>query len=197
MATVDVSSAGSSIGTGGMVTKLIAAELAGSAGCSTVITLGSRPQDVLLILDQILQGGTDVSFQPSTGTLFVAPPRRLLEDRKWWILHGLSPAGVLTIDAGAARALSTKGSLFAAGITHLEGTFNSQQAVRILGPNGKDIARGIVNYTSLEIARIKGAQSSAIMDILGYCETEEVVHRNNLALLVDQTPKEEQESMMP
>ena len=169
-----------------MVTKLIAAELAGSAGCSTVITLGSRPQDVLLILDQILESGTDVSFQPSTGTLFVAPPRRLLEDRKWWILHGLSPAGVLTIDAGASRALSSKGSLFAAGITHLEGSFNSQQAVRILGPNGKEIARGIVNYTSLEIARIQGAQSSAIMDILGYCETEEVVHRNNLALLADQ-----------
>jgi glutamate 5-kinase len=184
---VDVSSPGSSIGTGGMVTKLIAAELASSAGCSTIISIGSDPKRVIRILDEITKNASNPDYEPLEGTYFVAQKRQL-EDRKWWIRHGLAPSGSVYVDQGAVKAICGKGSLFAAGIVEVEGTFNSQQCVRILsrnsGENGVvEVARGLTSYSSAEIQRIKGAKSSQIVDILGYCETEEVIHRNNLTLI--------------
>jgi glutamate 5-kinase len=188
---VDVSSPGSSIGTGGMITKLIAAELASSAGCSTIISIGSDPKRVIRILDEITTNTSNPDYEPLDGTFFVAQKRQL-EDRKWWIRHGLAPSGSIYVDQGAVKALCGKGSLFAAGIVEVEGTFNSQQCVRIMSRTCKnekgedvvvEVARGLTSYSSAEIQRIKGAKSSQIADILGYCETEEVIHRNSLTLI--------------
>lgn len=173
-----MSTAGSSIGTGGMITKLVAAELASAAGISTVITLGSEPERIFKILDDIQSNLKTLSY----GTLFVSQGR-VMEDRKWWILHGLYPYGTITIDDGAVASLKAKRSLFAAGIKNIDGIFNSSQAVKILSESNLELARGIVNYSSIELSRIKGCKSNQIVNILGYCESEEVIHRNNIALL--------------
>ncbi len=167
-----------------MITKLIAAELASSAGISTVITLGSQPNRIYSILKDISShiGSLSQLKRISHGTLFVAK-ERTLEDRKWWILHGLYPSGIITIDDGAVAGLKAKRSLFAAGIVSVKGSFNSSQAVQIVSQANDEIARGIVNYSSSEVMRIQGSKSNQIVSILGYCESEEVIHRNNIALL--------------
>jgi glutamate 5-kinase len=174
-----------------MVTKLIAAELATSAGCSMVISIGTHPQRILEILKEITKMKTDESFVPTIGTHFMAKLHPLV-DRKWWLLSGLASYGTLTIDAGAVEALSRhhKSSLFAAGIVGVTGSFNAQQCVRIVTVTKVDekdveveIARGLVNYSSMEISRIKGCKSSDIAEILGYCESEYVIHRDNIVLV--------------
>ena len=161
-----------------MITKLVAAELASAAGISTIITLGSEPQRIFKIIQDIDNGSKMTSF----GTLFLSNGRTM-EDRKWWILHGLYPSGTITIDAGAISSVRAKRSLFAAGIKNVDGIFNSSQAVKIISESNIEIARGIVNYSSVELSRIKGSKSNQIVNILGYCESEEVIHRNNIALL--------------
>ncbi|KAJ3301141.1 hypothetical protein HDV03_001312 [Kappamyces sp. JEL0829] len=197
---INVSSPGSSVGTGGMVTKLIAAELATSAGCSMVISIGSAPNlipQIMLEIGQmekaIADGGV---YEPSIGTHFLAcaVPQ---QDRYWWILNSLAPAGTLYIDAGALRAIKRKdkSSLFAAGIKRVDGTFNAQQCVEIVAIGDLDAAvpnsgggphvsvgRGIVNYSSTELQRILGVKSKEIASVLGYVETEYVIHRDNLAV---------------
>ncbi|KAJ3352678.1 hypothetical protein HDU83_007748 [Entophlyctis luteolus] len=220
---VQVSTPGSSLGTGGMVTKLIAAELATAAGCSTIITIGSDPRRMLTILNEIAAfhqqpstpsppatpdmaaaASSPRQFEPSVGTLFTRKPNPMV-DRKWWILHGLADRGVVYVDEGAARALRSKNSLFAAGIVDVAGTFASDQAVKIVcrprrAGRGGDrqssradaddsdaaaeevIAKGIVNYSSAEIARIKGCKSYEIHVVLGYVDSACVAHRDNLAL---------------
>ncbi|KAI8924321.1 Aspartate/glutamate/uridylate kinase [Entophlyctis helioformis] len=198
---VTVSSPGSSLGTGGMVTKLIAAELATARGCAMVISIGSKPNLILDIIGEI-QAHRDAAaenpalpFEPTIGTHFLPQTDRMV-DRKWWIRHGLAPAGDIYIDAGAVRAIAKqKSSLFAAGITGIEGTFNAQQAVRIMTrvaepqPRGGSTARavvvahGMVNYNSAEIQRIRGAKSSAIADLLGYMDSDFVIHRDNIAII--------------
>lgn len=187
-----MSSPGSNIGTGGMITKLVAAELASSAGCSTVITLGSHPSGIIDILQDIIKNGSQPDFEPKNGTLFIAKGR-VLEDRKWWIAHGLAISGTLIVDEGAAKAIFSKGSLFAAGIVDCLGTFTPDQSVlikkRVKMENGEfkimEIAKGIVRYSSAEIQRIKGRKSTEIEQILGYLESEEVIHRGDLSLLID------------
>ena len=161
-----------------MITKLVAAELASAAGISTIITLGSEPQRIFKIIQDIDNGSKITSF----GTLFLSNGRTM-EDRKWWILHGLYPSGTITIDEGAISSVRAKRSLFAAGIKNVDGIFNSSQAVKIISESNIEIARGIVNYSSVELSRIKGSKSNQIVNILGYCESEEVIHRNNIALL--------------
>ncbi|KAI9089410.1 Aspartate/glutamate/uridylate kinase [Phlyctochytrium arcticum] len=156
---VNVSSAGSSLGTGGMVTKLIAADLAAAAGCMTIITQGNNPALIIDILGEIQSyydkcaqspitssptlhtssltstPTTDRSplFYPSHGTFFLPRPDAML-DRKWWILHGLKPFGAVYLDRGAVKAVlgRHRSSLFAAGVVNLEGTFSAQQCVRLL-----------------------------------------------------------------
>jgi glutamate 5-kinase len=149
---VSVASAGSSLGTGGMVTKLIAAELATAAGVTTVITRGSTPQNIFQIISQPIQhtgsaspkqdsqtqmttslGATTVATLP-LHTRFLAKDNPMV-DRKWWILHGLHAAGTIYIDQGAYKAItnaSQKSSLFAAGIVGCKGTFVAQQSVRVV-----------------------------------------------------------------
>ncbi|KAJ1973271.1 Glutamate 5-kinase [Dimargaris xerosporica] len=136
---ITVTSAGSSVGTGGMVTKLIAAELAAAKGVDTVIARGSTCLRVLDIIQELAPElcnlpATDQAGKPHAPyyTRFVAKPNPMV-DRKWWILHGLHPAGTVVIDAGALVAVAKfKKSLFAAGIIRVEGSFAANQGVRIV-----------------------------------------------------------------
>ena len=116
------------------------------------------------------------------GTFFF-PRRRKMAGRKHWILHSISPQGKLSVDAGAARAVSQKGkSLLPAGITAVQGGFSAGDAVRIIGPGGIEVARGLVNYSADDIVRIKGLRTDQVRLVLGY-SYEEVIHRDDLVLV--------------
>ena len=243
VAYIAVSSAGSSLGTGGMSTKLTAARLATSAGVTTIITRASTPSNIFHIVAYVesikmesagsspalsrntssaalhnlvnpqdpvatstLYSATQLSAglpqtsasTTTTGnaasgaavlprqhplhTRFVAKPRAL-RDRHFWILHGLKPHGTVVIDEGAYRALTRrdKAGLLPVGVLDVQGTFAQQECVRVqvarpnqeAGESGytvmdAEVGRAVVNYTSLEIARIKGQKSSRIHDLLGY-----------------------------
>ena len=163
---------GSQWGTGGMMTKISAARIATAAGVRTVITQGRFPHNI----EKILQG-------ESIGTQF-EPQLQPSSARKRWIAYGLIPAGKLFLDEGAIIAICQAGSsLLAAGITAVEGEFDTQEAVQLCDKNGKEIARGIVNYSSAELNQIRGRHSKEISAILGYAGAETVVHRDNLALI--------------
>ncbi|KAJ1763156.1 Glutamate 5-kinase [Coemansia sp. RSA 1807] len=192
---VDVSSAGSAVGTGGMATKLIAAELATAAGVTTVITRGSTPQKVIDIIEHFSNPDlpADAAVPASAlCTRFVAKSRPMI-DRKWWILHGMYCSGTVYVDAGAVVALARfKKSLFAAGVKRVEGVFSSNQAVRVVyepETNGEpvdviEIGHGLVNYTSAEISRIRGCHSSEFEAILGYCDSDNVINRGNMVITI-------------
>lgn len=186
---VTVSSPGSALGTGGMVTKLVAADLATAAGVTTVITRGSNPERIIPII------GEGESKSMPLHTRFVAKLQPLI-DRKWWILHGLHTAGTIYIDAelgeaiadGAARQGAPGVSLFAHSIAKVEGNFVEHQAVRLVAPhtvNGVTgfvtVAKGIVNYSSAEIVRIMHARESDIIDSLGYKDADCIISRENMA----------------
>ncbi|KAI9267917.1 glutamate 5-kinase [Phascolomyces articulosus] len=184
---ITVTSPGSALGTGGMVTKLVAADLATAAGVTTVITRGSRPESILPII-------ADEKGAPAH-TRFVAKPQPLI-DRKWWILHGLHTAGTIVIETnvgesiadGAARSGSSGASLYAHSVTKVEGNFVEHQAVRLVvqhTDNGVTdfvtVAKGIVNYSAAEIVRIMHARESDIIDSLGYKDADCIIHRDNMA----------------
>jgi glutamate 5-kinase len=169
---VDAGSSGSQWGTGGMMTKLTAARIATGSGVRTVITHGKNPQNIA----KILAG-------ESLGTQF-EPQLRTGNARKRWIAYGLLPLGTLYLDNGAIKALCKGGkSLLPAGITQVEGEFLASDAVRICDREGKEIGRGLVNYSSGEIAQIKGHHSDEIVTILGYIDAETVIHRDNLVII--------------
>ncbi len=168
---VKTGSAGSSWGTGGMVTKISAAQIATGAGVRTVIMQGRSPHNIF----KVLQG-------EAIGTQFEPQPRPI-NARQRWIAHGLIPTGKLFLDDGAVKAIRRDGkSLLAAGITQVEGKFESQDAVKLCDRSGYEIARGLVNYTSEELQKIRGHQSEKIVEILGYIEADTIVHRDNLVL---------------
>jgi len=163
--------AGSRLGTGGMAAKLAAAKIAMHSGVITVIA-GSSAKDVL---QRILTG------EP-VGTVFW-PSANKLENRKRWIAYSSCVHGKIFIDDGAARVLARQGkSLLPSGVTGVEGHFEMGNTVSIVAPDGREIGRGIVNYSSQEVDRIKGVQTREIARILGYSDYDEVVHRNNLVL---------------
>jgi glutamate 5-kinase len=168
---VNVGSSGTPWGTGGMATKLSAAQIATGAGVRTVITEGRSPQNI----ERILNGA-------AIGTQFEPQPRPA-NARKRWIANGLVPVGKLYLDEGAVRAIRVGGkSLLPAGIVAVEGNFESQDAVQVCDRQQREVARGLVNYSSYELEKIKGCQSEAIAEILGYAGSETVIHRDNLAL---------------
>lgn len=168
---VQIGNPGSRWGTGGMATKITAAEIATEAGVRTVITDGRSPQNLL----RILAG-------ESLGTHFLAQPRTV-NARKRWIGRALVPVGKLYLDPGAVRAITDLGrSLLAAGITQIEGSFQSQEAVQLCDLSGQEVARGLVNYSSAELQQIQGRKSEEIRGILGYSGAETVIHRDNLVL---------------
>ncbi len=169
---VQTGASGSQWGTGGMVTKIEAARIATSAGVRTVITEGRHPETI----EKILQGeplGTQFEPQPRTDNA-----------RKRWIAHGLVPTGKLYLDPGAVTAICQGGkSLLAAGITRIEGDFRPSDAVQLCEGSGSEIARGLVNYSSTELQKIRGRQSEEIPAILGYEVAAEVVHRDDLVVI--------------
>eukprot|EP00004_Rigifila_ramosa_P023961 TRINITY_DN6824_c1_g1_i2.p1 TRINITY_DN6824_c1_g1~~TRINITY_DN6824_c1_g1_i2.p1 ORF type:complete len:159 (+),score=49.53 TRINITY_DN6824_c1_g1_i2:98-574(+) len=156
-----------------MATKLTAAQLAVACGVKTIITLGSSPETVIDILEGKLIGTT---FIPKS-----LPTR--WGARKRWVLS-LPPRGMIYVDDGAARAITKSKSLFAAGITKVEGEFEADQLARVVSQTtGREIARGLVNYSSVEIDKLKGHSSSEIEMVLGYMNEDTIVARENLALL--------------
>lgn len=178
------SSQTSSTGTGGMVSKLLAAKKSLSIGIPLVIAPG-RERDVLLRLTK----------GECLGTLFI-PDKKLYQGRKVWLAHVPHPAGDLILDDGAVDAIVRKGkSLLPAGILEVRGTFGMGAPVRCLDVSGKLIAVGLSNYKSSEIEKIKGCHTSEIESILGYKHSDEVIHRNNLALVFEEEfDKPEEES---
>ena len=162
----------SSMGTGGMATKIEAARLATASGITVVIADGRQP-DVILRL----------AAGEAIGTRFL-PASSKLESRKRWMLSGLATKGKLIIDAGAALALKKQHrSLLAAGIKKADGEFQRGDIVNIHDPQGSQLGCGIANYSSADINVIKGAHSEQIASLLGYDYGAEVVHRNNLVIL--------------
>lgn len=164
--------AGSHIGSGGMLTKILAAKRAARSGAHTVIASGHK-QDVLL---HLLQG-------ESIGTLLTASSLAL-DARKQWLADHLQVSGKVSLDAGAVRALCVDNkSLLPIGVKQVSGDFHRGAVVAILDENGKDIARGLVNYSANEARRIAGKASREIENILGYVDEPELIHRDNLVLL--------------
>ena len=167
-----VSSPGSGLGTGGMVTKLKAADYARRAGADVVIAAGRTPN----VISRIVAG-------ESIGTHFPAIDVPL-ESRKRWIFAGATPAGILTVDKGAAKALQKSGrSLLPAGIKSVEGNFHRGETVCIQSMKKEELARGIVRYSSKDLEQIKGHKSEQIAEILGYFYGKVAVHRNDLTLV--------------
>jgi glutamate 5-kinase len=161
----------SGVGTGGMATKIQAAELATRSGTAVIITTGAEP-DVLL---RVVAG-------EALGTRFQATVSSV-ESRKRWILAE-SPGGDIFLDRGAVEALVNQGkSLLPAGVTDVHGQFDRGQAVRLLSPDGAEIARGVANYDAHSLVAIQGHHSSEIPAILGYQYGPTVVHRDNLVLV--------------
>ena len=186
---ITVTAPGSALGTGGMVTKLVAADLATAAGVTTVIARGSTPENIIPIIDS----ASKMALPPHTR--FVAKPKPLM-DRKWWILHGLHTAGTVYVEGdeieNAIHDGQVDSSLFAHSISKVEGTFLEHQAVNLVLQH-KDqeglvdnttIAKGIVNYSSAEIMRIMLAKESNIVDSLGYKDADCIIHRDNMAITV-------------
>lgn len=161
----------SGLGTGGMLTKIQAAEVATRAGIKVVIASGSEPE----LISKILAG-------ESVGTMF-KPSESPLESRKRW-LFGAPPAGALYIDAGAAKALLQKGSsLLPKGIIKVDGAFSRGEVVRIINPDGKDLGHGVSQYNSEALTIIAGKHSAEIESLLGYEYGSVAVHRDDLILL--------------
>lgn len=157
---------------GGMKTKLAAARIACAAGLPVVIANGRRPH----IIPAILAGkGPATVFGPSTA---------VLSHRKRWIAFGRRACGTLVVDAGAEHALVRNGkSLLPAGITGVEGVFGVGAAVKVVNKAGAEIARGLVNYDSEEIDRVKGLKTRDMQAVLGHKDFDEVIHRDNLVIL--------------
>jgi glutamate 5-kinase len=164
--------AGSHIGRGGMLTKVLAAKRAARSGAHTVIASGHERD----VLPRLLQG-------ESIGTLLTAPATAL-DARKQWLADHLQVSGKVTLDAGAVRVLRHDGkSLLPIGVTQISGEFQRGAVVAVLDNEGRDIARGLVNYNADEARRIAGKASGEIESLLGYVDEPELIHRDNLVLL--------------
>ncbi len=160
------------LGSGGMHTKLRAARLAARSGTATIIASGKRP-DAL----------REIAAGHELGTLLV-PAQEPDAARKRWLAGQLQARGRLHLDAGAVQVLRKSGSsLLAVGVTNVEGAFSRGEMVVCLGPEGEEVARGLVNYSADETRRIAGQPSSRFEEILGYMDDQELIHRDNLVVL--------------
>ena len=160
------------VGTGGMATKIAAAKIAGSAGCATMIAFGG----VIAPLSQL--GGPE-------GARFtlIRPQASLSAAYKAWIAGTVAPAGKLMLDEGAVRALHNGKSLLPSGIVEVIGQFDKGDSVSIIAPSGLEVARGIVAYNAEDIRTIRGRTSKDIENLLGYTMGDEVIHRDDMALV--------------
>ena len=164
--------AGSAVGTGGMLTKILAAKRAAGSGASTVIAWGREP-DALL---RLVQGEV-------VGTVLVAPTQKL-QARKQWMKDHLKLHGSVVVDAGAAAMLQQGGkSLLPIGMTEVQGEFRRGEVIAVRNPEGVEIARGLANYSSYEARQLCRKPSSQFEALLGYSAEPEMVHRDNMVLL--------------
>jgi glutamate 5-kinase len=164
--------AGSHLGRGGMLTKVLAAKRAARSGAATVIASGHAPD----VLTRLVAGETLGSE--------LAADRPTLAARKQWLADHVQLAGRLTLDAGAVRALSAGGrSLLPVGVAAVSGQFERGEVVGCCTPDGREVARGLVNYNAADAAKIIGKPSTEIEAILGYVDEAELIHRDNLVLL--------------
>ena len=159
------------VGSGGMRTKIAAARVAQSFGCATIIASGHDEHP----LARLESGEANATVIDASGS-----PARAY---KQWIAGTLVPAGSVTVDAGAVTALTGGKSLLPAGVRAVDGTFERGVCLRVLGPDGREIARGISGYTSAEAQAILGCPSSDIEARLGYSGQDELIHRNDLVLM--------------
>ena len=165
--------AGSKLGTGGMYTKIQAAKIAVNAGVTMVIASGALEG----VVRNILSG-------EKIGTIFPAKEQHL-QVRKSWLAFGAMIKGELVVDEGCEKALITEGSsLLSVGIVEVKGTFDQGNSVRILSKQGREIARGLANYNSEEIKKICGKNTNNISKILGSKLYDEVIHRDNMVIMV-------------
>ena len=163
---------GGNLGRGGMFTKIRAAKLAARSGTTTLIASGKVPN----VLSKIAAG-------ENLGTL-LRPAKAPIAARKQWLASHLRMSGKLYLDKGAVKVLQDSGkSLLAIGVTRAEGYFARGDMVSCLNPDGKEIARGLVNYNSYDTQNILGFPSGKIEEILGYVDEPELIHRDNLVLL--------------
>ena len=163
---------GSALGKGGMITKVQAAVRAARSGADTIIAPGLA-RDVLLQLAQGAELGTRIRADTTP-----------LAARKQWLANQVQTAGKVAVDTGAARAIAEDGrSLLPVGVMAVEGTFPRGAVVACTDQSGREIARGLINYSSAETVRIAGRTSADIAAILGYCDEPELIHRDNLAVL--------------
>lgn len=164
--------AGSSVGTGGMYTKVLAARRAALSGASTVVASGQEADVLLRLAD-----GENI------GSLFT-PAHNRLNARKQWLLGHVQLCGSVVVDDGAARALTQKnGSLLPVGCVSVQGQFHRGELVAVLDGQGREIARGLANYASGETAKILRTPSEQIATRLGYVSEDELIHRDNMALV--------------
>ncbi len=166
----------SDVGSGGMATKILAAKIAVSAGCHMCISAGHHKHPVRRIED----GARCTWFAPT------ANPKAA---RKQWIAGTLQPAGALTIDEGALKALRAGKSLLPAGVKGARGRFERGDTVSVLAPDGSEIARGIVAYSDADATRIMGRKSSEIEALLGFSGRAEMIHRDDLVILSGPVPE--------
>lgn len=159
-------------GTGGMHTKIQAAKIAVNSGVAMVIASGIQEGVVRAVVN-----GENV------GTLFYSKENRL-HIRKRWLAFGARVTGSVTVDKGAEKALLGGSSLLAAGVRAVEGRFEYGNTIRIVSPEGREIARGLANYNAEDCRKIMGLHTNEIAAVLGYKPYDEVIHRDNMVLLV-------------
>lgn len=163
---------GSELGRGGMLTKVLAAKRAARGGVHTVIASGREPRVLLRLVD-----GEPIGS-------FLHADQSPLGARKQWLADNLIVRGRLHLDAGAVQALRNDGkSLLPIGVHALDGSFDRGAVVSCISPEGKEIARGLINYSAADAQRILGTPSHAIEGRLGYVDEHELIHRDNLIVL--------------
>jgi glutamate 5-kinase len=164
--------AGTHTGTGGMITKITAAKIAHAAGVPVAIADGHQER----IIHRVLAGETRC-------TVFL-PGDNALPHRKRWIAFGRNVMGAMRVDAGAAHAITHLGkSLLPAGVVEVEGDFEAGDAVQIVGPEGRVLARALVNYSSEDLKQIMGHRTGDIVTLIGHKDFDEVAHRDNMVLV--------------
>ncbi|HXF75170.1 MAG TPA: glutamate 5-kinase [Methylomirabilota bacterium] len=163
----------SAVGTGGMATKLSAAEKASAAGIPTVIASGIESGVLAKVFAE----------KEACGTL-ILPDANRMTSRKHWIAYNLKPAGEIVVDQGAHDAVVQKGkSLLPSGLKEIRGAFGVGECVRCVDLDGREFARGLVNYSAQELNQIKGLHTSKIEKVLGYRGSDEIIHRDDLVVL--------------
>jgi glutamate 5-kinase len=167
----------SGLGRGGMASKLIAARIATQAGARVVVAKGAVEHPLTAI-----RGGARTTLFEAAASPHAA--------RKRWIAGGLKAQGALVIDAGAANALTQGKSLLPAGVKKVEGEFRRGDAVAVKNGDGREIARGLVAYDAADATRIAGRKSAEIESLLGYRGRDEMIHRDDLALLSERSAVE-------